>query len=143
MTFLLDIARNDTEFCFIRGQNARAVRPNQAGFLAFHIAAHLDHILYRNVFGNADHQIQSGIHSFHNGVSGEPCGYIDHGGRSPCCFHCVFNGIEYGNAFYFLTGLARRYTGDNLRAVGQHLLRVEGGLFARNALYDYLCIFIY
>src|SRR5438876_7561767 len=56
---------------FARRDNAGTIRANEPCLAAVHGALHLDHVIHRNSFGDADDQIQSGIHGFKNRVPGE------------------------------------------------------------------------
>ena len=76
------------------------------------------------------------VQRFEHGRFGEFCGNKDD--RRICIrgFNGFAHGVEHRNAQYVLTALARRYARDDVRAVSEHLLGMEGALAAGNALND-------
>src|SRR5438552_1594814 len=56
---------------FARGHDAGAIRTNEPCLAPLHGALHLDHVIHRNAFGDADDKIESGIDGFQNRVASE------------------------------------------------------------------------
>ena len=142
MTGLADRSRRDAELRLLGRQKTRAVRADETRLPAFHVTAHLHHVEDRDMLRDADDEIEIGINRFHDAVRRKTRGNINDRSRRARSLHSIRNRIEHGNALDLLTRLARRYACDNLRAIVEHLLRVERRRFARDALHDDLCIFI-
>ncbi len=136
VTGLADAGRRDAEFRLQRGEETGAVRADETGLPALHIAAHFDHIENGDMLGNADDERQFRIDGFHDRVCGKTRGDIDDGGVRARRLHGVDDGVEDGDALDDLSRLARSDTRDDLRAGVEHLTRMEEGGFARDALYD-------
>lgn len=100
------------------------------------------HILYRDVLCDRDHKrkpridcLQRPAHHMH--------GWDENDGSIRACRFCRFaHRIEYRDAEYVLPAFARRDAGDDIRAVFQHLLRMERSFPSGNSLYDQTCVLI-
>ena len=142
MALAVDVARDDAELALVGRQDTRAVRPDELRPVAFHIAAHLDHVLDRDVLADADDDFEVGIDGLHDGVRREARRHVDDRSRGPRRLDGLAHRIEDGHAADDLAALARRHAAHDLRAVVEHLLRVERRCLARDALNDDLCVFM-
>ena len=142
MTFLVDIAWDNTQLSLPNGENAWAIWSDKTGFLTLHISTNLNHILNRYMLGNADNQIQACLYTLHNGVSSKARWYEYYRSSSTSSLNSILNSVEYRNTLYHLTSLAWSNTCYDLGAIFQHLLSMEHCGFTSNALYNNLCIFI-
>ena len=113
-------------------------RTDEPSFLADHVTANFDHVHDGNVFGNAHDEFKAGVDSLKNRIGGEGGGHVNDGSRRARSFDRVLHRVENGNALDDLPRLAGCHAADNLRAVSEHLFRVEGRRLARYALDDYL-----
>ncbi|MNP47510.1 hypothetical protein D3C76_1415680 [compost metagenome] len=94
----MNITRHDADFAFTWCNNARTVRPDQNGIFAFHETVNLDHIKYRDTFGNTDHEIQLCVNSFHDGIRCKRRRNVD---DARCCassFLRFLHRVEYWQA---------------------------------------------
>ena len=142
MTGLADRSRRDAELRLLGCQKTWAVRPDETCFPAFHVTAHLHHVENRDMLRDADNKIEVGVNRLHDAVRRKARGNVNDRSRRARSLHGICNRVEHGNALDLLTRLARRHACDDLRAVVEHLLRVERRRFARDALHDNLRIFI-
>ena len=131
-----DGARRDAEFRLPGGEEAGAVRPDETGLFALHVAAYLHHVEHGDVLGDADDEVELRINRLEDGVRRKACGDVDDGCRCARCLDGVGDGVEDGDAVNLLACLAGGDACDDLRAVGEHLLRVEHRCLARDALDD-------
>ena len=142
MALAVDVARDDAELALVSRQDARAVRPDEMRLAAFHVAADLDHVLDRDVLADADDDIEVRVDGLHDGVRCKARRHVDDRSRGSRRLHCLAHCVEHWHSAGNLTALAGRHTADDLRAVVDHLLRVEGRGLARDALHDDLCVFM-
>ena len=142
MSFPVDIARDDAELRLVRREDARAVRADEARFLAFHVAAHADHVLHGDVLRDADDEVELRVDRFEDGVRCEFRRDEDDGSIRARRLHGVAHRVEDVDAARDLAGLARRDAADDFRAVINHLLRMERRGLARDALDDDFGVFI-
>lgn len=142
MALLVNLGRDDADIGFSHGNDAGAVRSDETGLLAFHVAVYLYHVLHRDVFRNAHHQLKTCFHGLQDGVCRKGGRYEND--RSIGTGHChgVPDGIEYRHVAAYLACLSRCRTAYNVRTVSLHLFRMETGGLSCNALYNDLCIFM-
>ena len=120
------------------GDEAGAVRPDQAGLLTSDRALHADHVLDRNALGDAHGEIEAGVDALEDGVTREGWRHEDHGNGGARGRGGLMDGIEDRNlvtgVLEKLAALAGGDARDDLRAV------VEGqlGVFAAEGAGDSL-----
>ena len=114
--------------------------PGQLGpmsrvFLAVHRPLHLDHVVDGNAFGDADDEVQSGVHALENRIRGKGWGHKDGRGGRAGGLHGLGDRIKYGdfvsNSCPPLPGVTPATICD---AVGQAKLRVPRSKAAGDAL---------
>lgn len=133
---LADGARCDAELRLLGGEEAGAVRADEARLFALHIAAHFHHVEHGNVLGDADDEVELRVNRLKDGVRRKARGDVDDGCRCARCLDGIGDGVEDRDAVDVLPRLAWGDAADDLCAVVEHLLGVEHGRFARNALDD-------
>ena len=94
------------------------------------------------MFRDADNERHFSLYSFHDGVSSRRSRYENDGSIGPGCNDSIADRIEYRNRLHQLACFSRRYTGDDIRAEFSHLLCMETGSLACDALYNDLRILI-
>ena len=114
-----------------------------ARLVDLHVAADFHHVKNGNVFRNADDNIKTGVHAFHDRVSGESRRDVDNGGSGSRRRNGVLDGIKDRHTLDSLPCLAGRHAADDLGAIVQHLPCMEGRLLAGNTLHNDLCILIH
>ena len=97
---------------------------------------HAHHVVDRNALGDAHDQLDAGIGRFEDRVGGERRRHVDHAGRGAGLAHRVVHGIEHRQAQVLLAAAPGRHAADQLGAVGERLLGMEGALLAGEALAD-------
>ncbi|MNI54889.1 hypothetical protein D3C73_1098090 [compost metagenome] len=145
------ITWHNADFTFTRGNHARTVRTDQNGLFALHIAFHFHHIQHWNSFRNTNDKLHLRFNSFKNGVRCKGRWYVnDAGGRTRSFFSFLYS-IIYRQAdrasvlklyIYCCSAFSRGCATDHLRSVIKCPLGMEQSRFSRNALSNYLCIFI-
>ena len=137
----IDVARHDAEHGLAGADDARAIRadhhrPAVLG-IAHQIALHPHHVLRRNAVGDRADQPDAGVGGLHDGVGAESRRHEgDRGGgaRRP---HRFLHGVEQRAVEMLAAAFAGRDAADDIGAVGDHLLRVEGALVAGHALHQH------
>src|SRR5438876_5627106 len=141
-TFLVNVARRDADAAaavrvpaFARRDNARTIRADQPRLAALHGALHLDHVIHRNAFGDADDQIESGIDGFKDRLASEGR-WNENRGRGRARLLRGFGHSVEDRHFVFkkLAAFAGRDAGDDLRAVFETQLGVPRAEAAGDAL---------
>ena len=102
-----------------------------------------DLVLDGDAFGDADDEINAGVHGLHDAVGGPARGDEDAGRIRPRRVLGRADRIEDGDALHRHPALAGRDAADDLGAVLDHLRRVELALAARDALDDNLGVLVY
>ena len=137
-----DAARHDADLAFAGGQDAGAVRTDQARLRAREGALHADHVENRNAFGDRDDQFHLGVDRFENGV-GAACGRnVDARGRCAGSRLGFGNGVVLGQVEVAGAALAGGNAGDHLGAVGQRGFSVEAAGLAGHTLGNDLGILV-
>ena len=122
-------------FAFAGSDDSGTVRPDQPGLLALHGALDFHHVVDGNAFGDADHQIQSGIDGFQNGVGRKRRRNKNGGSSGAGLFRWLRRRYRrWEPCFRKLAAFAGRDAGDDLRAVSEAKLGVPGAEAAGNAL---------
>jgi len=96
----------------------------------------LDHIVLGHTLRNADNQWNLSLESFDNGSSSTRWWHIDNGGMRIRCLLGFRNGGEHGQTQMLSAALFGRNAANELGAILQSLLAVEGALFTGEALAD-------
>ena len=141
--FFENLAGHDADFALIWGQNAGAVRADEAGFRSRKRALNRDHVRDRNAFGDGNDKLHFGVNRFKDGISREWRGHVNNR-------RCRASGVlGFGycvivrKADMRRAAFAGRYACDHFRAVILNgLFRVERASFTRHALRDYFCVFV-
>src|SRR6185437_4582498 len=131
---LVNEARHDADLAFLRRDDTRTVGADEARRGAGQHRLHPHHVVDGHTFGDADHQLDAGVGRLENGVGRTRRGHVDHAGGGTRLFHRILDRIEHGQAEVLLTAAPGRYAADELRAIGNRLLRMESALFAGEAL---------
>ena len=140
--WLVDVAGRDADaaaavriLSLARGDDAGAIGTDQPRPLALHGALDLDHVVDGNALGDADDQVQPGIHALKNGVGGKGRRDKDSRSRRAGLLHGLGDGVEDGDlVLEELAAFAGRDPGYDLRAVGQAELGVPRAKAAGDAL---------
>jgi hypothetical protein len=142
ISLFVNVSRRDTDsaaavriLALTRCDDSGAIGADQARLFALHRPFNLYHVIDRNAFGDANHQIKAGVRAFKNRIRSERRRHED--GRSGCTrlFHGFGHCIENWNfVFESLAAFARRDTGDDLSAVAETELSVPGAERTGDAL---------
>src|SRR5690606_36671820 len=138
---LVDVARHDADLDLARRDDARAVRADEerpAALLA-HAVAHLDHVAHRDALGDADDEVEVGLHGLPDRRGGEGRRDVDHRRVHARLLLGLGDGGEDGNALEVLARLLRIHAGDVAvvaECVGAARARVELAGLAGDALRD-------
>jgi len=130
----MNVAGHDSDLAFARADNARTIGTNQTCRLIGQIFLNLDHVQRRDALGNANNDWDSGSGGFHNRIRCEGRRNINHGRIRAGFLHGVGYSVENRNAFMRRAALAGRDSAYNVRSILNHLLCMEGALFARDSL---------
>jgi len=91
LSFLMDIARHNSDFAFSRLDNSRAVGANQTGFaLGAHHLLNANHVESGNSLSDAHHQGDFTGYGFFNGSSSAEGRYVDNRCFGVGFFHACF-----------------------------------------------------
>ena len=122
----MDVPGHDTDLPFAGRDHARAVRSDEARGRSVHCAFHLHHVGDRDPFRNADDEGKAGVDRLEDRVGGERRGDEDDAGVRAGLANGLGYGVEHRNPILeLLPALARGDACDEVRAVREHLLRVE------------------
>ena len=133
---LVNLSRHDADFAFAGRDDAGAVGADEArGAVAQH-GGDAHHVERGNAFGDANDQRQPGVNAFEDGVGGVGRRNENNRGVGLRLTSGFGDGIEHRDIEMQRAAFAGRDAGDDLGAVGDHLLGVEGALAAGEALHD-------
>ena len=90
----VDMAGHNADFTSVRCDNARTVRPDQAGFGAFKCAFDAHHVQHRDAFGDADDQCHFSVDCLEDTVGRKGWRHVDHGGVGVGGVHGLVHGIK-------------------------------------------------
>ena len=121
-TLLVNEARHDADLAFIGRDDARAVGADQARGRAGQGRLDADHVVDRNAFGNADHQLDARIGGLEDGIGRSNSRHINHAGGGAGLTHGVARSVEHRQIQVSGTTAARLDAADNTRAVSDALL---------------------
>ncbi|EAU64946.1 conserved hypothetical protein [Stigmatella aurantiaca DW4/3-1] len=142
---LVDVARHDADLALgLGGDDAGAVRPDEAhARLALQVALGPDHVVDGDALGDGDDEGDARVRRLHDGVGREGRRHEEDRGVGAGLLHRVRHRVEDGHlALEVGATLTGGDAADELRAVLQHLLRVERTGRARDALAEDLRIVI-
>ena len=94
------------------------------------------HVVRGDALGDADHRLDPGIDRLVDRIGSERRGHEDHRRVRARAPRRPRDGVEDGNALDVLAPLARRDSGNEIRAVGAIAEAVEASFGARQALHD-------
>src|SRR5215510_6464626 len=94
----------------------------------------LDHVKCGNPFGDANHQLDTPISSFHDGIGCERRRDEDDRGVGSRLFLGLSYRVKHGESLVSCPALARSHSAYNLRAVSFGLESVKGTLSSGNTL---------
>src|SRR4249920_2417648 len=143
MALLVDAAGHDSDFAFTGGDDTRAVGADEARLVEVDGGGGANHIDHRDAFRDADDERDFRVGGFENGVGRIRRRNENYGGVGAGGFHCFLNSVEYGAFEMFCASLTRRYATDDVCAVFNHLLRVEGAFATGEALDDQASFFVH
>ena len=127
---------HDADLTFFRGDDARAVRPDQARAPVLQKLPGTHHIQRGDALGDADNQFDFSIGRFHNRVSRIRWRHKNDCGICARLVRRFLNGIEDRPALVCCPALAGSHTAHNLRAISSASLRVECAFAAGQALHN-------
>ena len=90
-----------------------------------------------------DDQLDASVLSLKDRVSGEPWRNEDHCGVGAGLVNSLVEGVEDWDSLNVLPALARRYTSNDIGAVGTVVESVEGAFATGDAGHDKLCVVTY
>src|SRR5882672_7426838 len=142
MAFFMNVTRGNPDsatavriLALPGSHDSGTIRADQPGLFPLHCALYLDHVVHRNAFSNANYQIESGVHSFKNGVSGERRWHKNSRRGGTRLLHGFGHRVKDGNlVFELLSAFARSDACDNLRSVRETELSMPGAKRAGDAL---------
>src|SRR5690606_9495623 len=139
----VDVARHDPDLALARGDDARAVRPDQDHVLvAGQRVLDPQHVEHRDALGDRDDDLDAGVCGLEDRVGGVGRRHVDDRGVGAGLLDHVGDGVEHGQAEVLGAALARGHAADDPGAVLDHLLGVEGALGAGEALDDDLGVLV-
>src|SRR5712664_3582262 len=143
ISLLVNTPGHDADFAFARRDDARAIGADEARFLEVHDGGDAHHVEGGDAFGDANDERELGVGGFQDGVSGVGRRNENHGGVCAGSFRGVGDGVEDRTLEMLGAAFAGRHTANYVRAVLDHLLRVEGTFAAGEALDDQARLFVY
>ena len=141
--FAVNRGGHDADLALAGRNYTRAVGADQPHVrILIEAGAYLDHVKRGNALGNANDDFDTGFASLRYRFGGKTGGHEDHACVGPRFINGINDGIEHRAVKMTLTAATRRYAADQLRAVGNGLLGMEGALLAGKALTNDPGIFI-
>ena len=128
----MNVPRHDADLDLIRRDNTRTVRTEQQCASSLHPVARANHVTHRNALGNADDEIQIGIHRLVDRGRGERRRHVNHAHiRAGRVFRFLYGRVDR-NALEVLAGLLGQVALEDLHGtqLHQHLVEVARPLFA-------------
>ena len=142
VAFFIDLSGDDADIRFIDRNETRAVRSDEAGLFAHHVAVHLDHVFDRNMFRDADDELQARFDCFKDGIGCKGSRDENDRGRGFGDSDGISHGIEDRYAAADFTGSSRCRAAYDICAILLHLFGMETGCLARDALHNDFGIFM-
>ncbi len=140
---VVDVTGHDADFAGAGGDDAGAVRANEAGgaFLKRGFDPH--HVDDGDAFGDADDEFDPGINGFEDRVGGAGGRDEDHGGVATGLGAGLHDGVENGDlAFEGLAAAAGSDSGDDIGSVIHAGFGVEATGFSCDALHEQAGVFV-
>ena len=125
---LVNVAGHDAHFAFAGGDDAGAVRPDEAHVRAANGGFDFEHVQNRDAFGDAGDDFDAGIDRLKDGVGGKGGRDEDHRGIGTCRGDGFVAVVEDRAVEVALSAFAGGDAADELGAVGDGLFAVEGAL---------------
>ena len=141
----MNVAWHNTDFTFARRDDSRAIGTDEAGLgvVGIEPTMNLSHIANRNTFGNADDEWDVCFDSFKDRIRRKGRRHVNDGSIGPMFIDGFGHGVANGNfTFPHLVTFTRRHACDDLSAVFDALLRVEGSGLTGDPLNDETCVFV-
>src|SRR5439155_297559 len=136
----VDVARHDPHHGPARADDASAVRPYERRAALFgvpaEVALHPHHVLRRNAVRDGHDQPNAGVRRLHDRVGAKRRGDENQARRGARGRYRFLHRIEDRAPQMVGAALSRGDASHDIRAVGDHLLGVEGALVAGEALDD-------
>src|ERR1700737_2972552 len=133
-TLAVDVVGDDAHLGLTRGHQPRTVRPDEFDARILNERARPHHVIERDARGDADDQTDPGGGRLHDGIAGEGRGHEDAADVGAGLAPGVDYRVEDRDAELHAAAFARAHAGDDVRAVGLHLLGVEAPLSAGETL---------
>src|SRR5690349_9408312 len=139
--------RHDADLDLLGRGHAWAVRPEQQRPALFipHAVAHAHHVAHRDALGDADREVEVGLHRFPDRVRRERRRDVDHGDIAAGLFFCLGDVFVDGNAFEAFTrffGIDPCHVASLPVRIGAARLRVELAGLAGDALRHHLRVLV-
>ena len=140
---VVDVAGHDADFALAGGDDAGAVRADEARGAFLERGLDLHHVEDGDAFGDADDEFDPGVHGFEDGIGGAGGRDENHGGVATCVGAGFANGVVNGDlAFEGFAAAAGRDAGDDIGSVIHAGLRVEAAGFSSDALHEQAGVFV-
>src|SRR5882757_1523413 len=140
--FLVNEARHDADFAFVRRNDSWAIRADEPRLVARERGLDPHHVVHRNAFGDADDEFDPRIGRFQDGVRRERRRHVNHAHRRARFGYRLLGGIPDGEPQVFLVTAAGGDAAYDLGAIGDALFRVKRPLFAGEALTNDLGVLV-
>lgn len=141
--WLVNVPGHDSDFTLPGFYYSRAVGPDEARFgLRHHRLLHSDHVVLRNPFRDAHHQIHLRLNGFQNSLHGERGWDVNRAGVGARHGLRLQNGVKHGQPEMRGAAFFGGHPANHLRAVRDGLFAVEGSVFPGKSLYDHLGVLI-
>ena len=141
-TALMNVARHDADFALTRGDHARAVRPDQAGFATGQRTLDAHHVQDGNALRNAHGQFDFGVNRLQNRVGSEWWRHVNCAGVGASGFLGLCNRVEHRAIQVRGAALAWADPTNDVGAIGNGLLAMERALLTGETLGDDLGVFV-
>ena len=145
----VNVARHDADLDLVGRDQARAIRPEEQRLLAArrlalpHPAPHLEHVVHRDAFGDADRQVELGLDRLPDRRRGARRRHVDHAGVAIGLGLRVRNSVENRQPEMSRAAFAGRGAADHLGAVSDRLLGMERAVLAGETLADDAGVLVY
>ena len=138
----MDKTGHNADLAVARGDDTRAIRPDQPRIARLGIVISLNHIRFGNAFGNTDNQLEASIGRFHDRIRGKRRRHENDGDICTRRLDPFGDGVEDRHTLKVLTALTRCCPTDDLGAVFDHLFGMERPFSACNGLHEDFRIFV-
>lgn len=143
LSLLMNVTRHDTNLAFAGLDNTGAVRTDESSLaLRAHDSLDLDHVEGRDTLSDADDEVHLGFDGLKNGVGSKRRRNINDGGLSISHFLALGEGSEDGETEMLGAALSLVDATNNLGAVGNRLLSMEGTVLTSHTLDEDLGVLV-